>query len=75
VGADYCFHLFVVITSSVFPSIWKVLVIIWPVAKVGTPSGYSDFHLISFVSVLSKAFERILHDKVLEHGRNLFSDF
>jgi hypothetical protein len=64
------------ITSSVFPSMWKVA-IIRPVAKVGTPSGPSDFRPISIVSVLSKAFERILHDQVLEHvnGRNLLSDF
>jgi hypothetical protein len=66
------------ITSSVFPSMWKEA-IIRPVAKVGigTPSGLSDFCPISIVSVLSKAFERILHDQVLEHVncRNLYSDF
>jgi hypothetical protein len=49
------------------------------VAEVGTPSGPFDFRPISIVSVLSKAFERILHDQVLEHvnvnGRNLLSDF
>jgi hypothetical protein len=37
------------ITSSVFPSMWKVA-IIRPVAKVDTPSGPSDFHPISIVS-------------------------
>jgi hypothetical protein len=42
-----------------FPYMWK-MAIIWPVVKVGTPSGRSDFRLISIVSVLSKAFERIL---------------
>jgi hypothetical protein len=64
------------ITSSVFPSMWKVA-IIRPVPKVDTPSCPSDFHPISIVSVLSKAFERILHDQVLEHinCRNLLSDF
>jgi hypothetical protein len=64
------------ITSSVFLSTWKVANI-RPVAKVVTPSGPSDFRPISIVSVLSKAFERILHDHVLEHinGRNLLSDF
>jgi hypothetical protein len=41
--------------------------IIRPVAKVGTPFGPSDFRPISIVSVLSKAFERILHDQVLEN--------
>jgi hypothetical protein len=47
------------------------------VAKVGTPAGTSDFLPIIIVSVLSKAFERILHNQVLEHvnGRNLSSDF
>jgi hypothetical protein len=54
------------ITSSVFPSMWKVA-IIRPVAKVGTPSGPSDFHLITIVSVLYKAFKRIFHGPVLEH--------
>jgi hypothetical protein len=48
------------ITSSVFPSMWK-LAIVRPVAKVGTPSGPSDFRPISVVSVLSKTFERILY--------------
>jgi hypothetical protein len=44
---------------------------------VGTYSGPSDFRLISIVSDLSKTFERILYDQVLEHvnGRNLLSDF
>jgi hypothetical protein len=40
------------ITSSIFPSMWKVA-IVRPVAKVGTPSGPSDFRPISVVSVLS----------------------
>jgi hypothetical protein len=73
----YVLHVFnLAITSSVFPSMWKVA-IICRVAMVGTPSSLSDFHPISIVSVLSKAFERILHDQVLEHvnGRNLLSDF
>jgi hypothetical protein len=63
------------ITSSVFPSMWKVANI-RPVAKVGTPSGPSEFRPISIVSFLSKAFEHILHDQVLEHvnGRNLLLD-
>jgi hypothetical protein len=47
-------------------AVWNVA-IIWPVAKVGTPSGPSDFRPISIVSVLSKAFELILHDQVLQH--------
>jgi hypothetical protein len=54
--------------------------IIRPVAKVGTPSGPSDFRPISIVSILSKAFERFFHDQMLEHvnivnGRNLLSDY
>jgi hypothetical protein len=50
--------------------------IIRPVAKVGTPSGLSDSRPISIFSVLSKAFERILHDQVLEHVNafNLLSE-
>jgi hypothetical protein len=57
-------------------SMWKVAVI-RPVATVGTPSGPSDFRPISIVSVLSKAFERILHDQVVDHVNclNLLSDF
>jgi hypothetical protein len=38
------------ITSSVFLSMWKVA-IVRPVAKVGTPSGPSNFRPISVVSV------------------------
>jgi hypothetical protein len=46
-------------------------------AKVGNPTGPSDFRPISVVSILSKAFERILHDKVLVYvnNRSLLSDF
>jgi hypothetical protein len=64
------------INSSVLLTMWKVANI-QPVAQVGTPSGPSDFRPIIIVSVLSKAFERILHDHVLEHvnGRNLLSAF
>jgi hypothetical protein len=48
-----------------------------PVAKIGTPSGPSDFRPVSIVSVLSKAVECIFHDQVLDHvnGRNLLLDF
>jgi hypothetical protein len=55
---------------------WKVA-IVRPVAKVGTLSGPSDFRPISVVSILSKAFERILYDQVLVHvnNRSLLSDF
>jgi hypothetical protein len=72
------------ITSSVFLSMRKVyyvssvfLSIVLPVAKVGMPSGPSDFRPISVVSILFKAFERILHDQVLVHVNNhsLLSDF
>jgi Reverse transcriptase (RNA-dependent DNA polymerase) len=52
------------ITCSVFPASWKQ-VIVRPVAKVSSPSGLSDFRPISIVSVLSKGFERILHEQVL----------
>jgi hypothetical protein len=44
--------------------------IVWPVVKVGTPSGPSDFRPISVVSILLKAFQRILHDQVLVHVDN-----
>jgi hypothetical protein len=45
--------------------------------RLGTLSAPSDFRPISIVSVLSKAFERILHKQVLEqvNGHNLLSDF
>jgi hypothetical protein len=39
-------------------------------AKVGTPSSPSDFRPLSVVSILSKAFERILHDQVPAHVNN-----
>jgi hypothetical protein len=63
------------ITSSVSLPVWKVA-IIRPVAKVGTPSDPPDFRPISIVSDLCKAFERMLHDQVLEHvhGHNLLLD-
>jgi hypothetical protein len=48
-----------------------------PVAKIGTPSGPSDFRPVSIVSVLSKAVVCIFNDQVLDHvnGRNLLLDF
>jgi hypothetical protein len=47
------------ITSSIFPSMWKVA-FIFPVAKVGTPSGFSDLSPISIISVLFKALKAFL---------------
>jgi hypothetical protein len=41
--------------------------IILPIAKVGAHSCPLDFRCNRIVSNLSKAFERILHDQVLEH--------
>jgi hypothetical protein len=59
------------VSNPIFPAMWKVA-IIRPVAKVGTPSGSSDFRSISIVS-LSKAFEHILHDQVVAICCRIFS--
>jgi hypothetical protein len=65
----YVMHVFnQAITSPVLPSMWKVA-IVRLVAKVGTPSGPSDFRSISLVSILSKAI--LVH----VNNRSLLSDF
>jgi Reverse transcriptase (RNA-dependent DNA polymerase) len=64
------------ITSSVFPSFWK-LAIVRPVAKVGAPKELSDFRPISVLCVFAKIFERLLNDQILGHieGNGLLSQF
>jgi hypothetical protein len=83
---NYCFHFFIVMCCmfSIMQSpllffflcsMWKVATI-WLVAKVGTPSGSSEFRPTNIVSVLSKALERILHNQVLAHIKShRLSDF
>jgi hypothetical protein len=64
------------ITCSVFPTMWKS-VIIWPV--VASPSCPSDFRPITIVSVLSKGFERLINGQILAHAHvdrsGLLSEF
>jgi hypothetical protein len=74
---DHVLHVFNhATTCSVFPTMWKS-VIIRPV--VASPSCPSDFRPITIVSVLSKGFERLINGQILAHAHvdrsGLLSEF
>lgn len=56
----YITHIFnFILTSSKFPSVWKVSKII-PIPKKSLPKSVNDLRPISILSSLSKAFEKII---------------
>jgi hypothetical protein len=58
------------LNEGVFPSQWKTSFII-PIHKSGSKSDISNYRPISILNVLNKIFERIIHNKVFEHVRDL----
>lgn len=57
------------ITTSIFPTMWKSALII-PVPKVAHPENAGDFRPISILCALSKVFEKVLSNQILEYLHN-----
>ena len=56
-----------IITTSQFPTIWKVANII-PVNKKSSPQTPNDYRPISILSALSKSFEKLLSIQINQHN-------
>jgi hypothetical protein len=63
------------LTKSIFPDAWKIAVVT-PIAKVNTPATVNDFRPISILPILSKVFERIIHNQINSYvaKHNLLND-
>lgn len=57
------------IKTSDFPSAWKQARVT-PIPKVDSPQENSDFRPISILPVLSKVYERLVHNQIVEHVEN-----
>ena len=63
--------------ESCFPDCWKVSLVVPVVESVGERSTAKNYWLISLRSVVSKVFEKLVNDRVVDHIEKygLFSDF
>ena len=56
--------------ESCFPNCWKVSVV-FPVFKnVGERSTAQDYHPVSFLSVVSRVFEKLVNNRIVDHLEN-----
>ena len=63
--------------ESCFPDCWKVSSV-FPVFKnVGERSAAKNYHLVTFLSVVRKVFDKLENDRIVDHLKKcgLFSDF
>ena len=65
----YCSYFNHIVTTASFPQKWKIANII-PVVKKTSPSDPADYRLVSILSALSKAFERLICNQIVTHMRN-----
>ena len=63
--------------ESSFPEYWKVSLVVPVFRNVGERSTAKNYHPVSFLSVVSKAFEKLVNNWILDHLEKcgLFSDF
>ena len=63
--------------ESCFPDCWKVSLVVPVFKNVGERSTAKNYHSVSLLSVVSKAFEKLVNDRIVDHLENfgLFSDF
>ena len=63
--------------ESCFSDYWRVSSVAPVFKNVGDRSTAKNYCLVSFLSVVSKFFERLLHNRIVNHLKNcgLFSDF
>ena len=65
------------LTESCFPDCWKVSLMVPVFKNVGERSTAKNYHPVSFLSVVSKVFEKLVNNRIIDHLEkcNLFSDF
>ena len=65
------------LTESCFPGCWKVSLVVPVFKNVGETSTAKNYHPVSFLSVVSKVFEKLVNNRIIDHLEkcNLFSNF
>ena len=60
-----------------FPYCWKVSSVVHVFKNVGERSTAKNYHLVSLLSVVSKVFEKLVNNRIVDHLEKcgLFSDF
>ena len=53
--------------ESCFPDFWKVSLIVPVFKNVGERSTTKDYRPVSLLSVISKIFEKILNNRIVDH--------
>ena len=63
--------------NSCFSDCWKVSSVVPAFKNVGERSTTKNYHPVSLLSVVSKAFEKLVNNRIVDHLENcvLFSDF
>ena len=63
--------------ESCFPDCWKVSSVVPVFKNVGKRSTAKNFRRVSLLSVVSKLFEKLVNDRIVDHIEKcgLFSDF
>ena len=63
--------------ESCFPDCWKVSLVVPVFKNVGERSTAKNYHPVSLLSVVSKVFEKLVKNRIVDHLENcsLFSDF
>ena len=63
--------------ESCFPACWKVSSVVPVFKNVGERSAAKNYHPVSLLSVVSKVFEKLVNNRIIDHLENcgLFSDF
>ena len=60
-----------------FPNCWKVLSVVPVFKNVGEKSAAKNYRPVSFLSVVSKVFQKLVNNRIVDHleKKSLFSDF
>ena len=63
--------------ESCLPNCWKVSLVVPVINNVGERSTTKNYHPVSLLSVVSKVFEKLVNDRIVDHLEKcgLFSDF
>ena len=56
--------------ESCFPDCWKVSFVVHVFKNVGERSTAKNYHLVSLLSVVSKVFEKLVHNRIVDHLDN-----